>query len=116
MPTRPKGTRQSREPSRAATCLEPDFCVALDLALPYCNKAIALDPNPRYYDSRGVTFALLNDFDAAIADFQLYVAYLEEQDTPTAMEELAQRTEWVEALSSGLNPLTPHVLAVLRTP
>jgi tetratricopeptide (TPR) repeat protein len=83
-------------------------------ALPYCDQAIDLDSDPGTYDSRGISYALTGDFDAAIADFQVYIDYLEEQNDPSKNESLEERKAWVEALTKGINPFTPEVLAGLR--
>lgn len=82
-------------------------------ALPYCNQAIALDPHPNYYDSRGLVHALLDEFEAAIEDFQVYIDYLEEEGDPDMVTNLEQRKAWVEELQAGVNLITPAVLVEL---
>ena len=85
-----------------------------EIALPYCNQAIKLDPEPLYFDARGLVYALLNDYDAAIADFQMLIDALRtqsERDLPAYIE---LRQAWIEALMRGVNPITPEVIATLR--
>jgi len=82
--------------------------------LPYCDRLIALDPQPLYRDSRGLAYALAGDYPAAMADFQAFIDWLASQPDPTAQTTLAQRQRWVEALQAGENPLTPAVLDELR--
>jgi lipoprotein NlpI len=83
-------------------------------ALPYCDRLIALDPQPLYRDNRGLAYALAGDYPAAIADFQAYIDWLAGQPDPTARATLTQRQTWVEALQAGENPFTSAVLDDLR--
>ncbi len=86
-----------------------------DQALPYCEQAIALDQHPSFIDSRGLAQALLDNYPAAIADFETFIAWLEAEPPSEARDTtLAQRRAWVEALQAGENPFTPEVLAALR--
>lgn len=86
-----------------------------EVALPYCHQAIEADPKPIYQDSRGLAHALLEDYPAAIADFQAYVMWLEEQPGDGWQEVLARRRAWIAKLESGETPFTPEVLAELRS-
>lgn len=81
-------------------------------ALPYCETAINLDPQPYYYDSRGLALALLGETDAAIADFQVFVDELAEDEEYSELVDL--RTDWIAALEAGENPFTDEVLEELR--
>ena len=85
-----------------------------DLALPYCEKAVAMDPDTHYLDSRGLVYALLGNYDAAIADFQIVVDELEGSTDPGLKSLYISRMAWLEVLESGENPITPEVLAELR--
>jgi len=86
-----------------------------DVAMPYCQQAVAAEPNRALYqDSRGLVYALLGDYPAAIADFQAYIKWLEAQPRGTFEQQLVRRREWVEALERGESPFTPAVLAELR--
>jgi tetratricopeptide (TPR) repeat protein len=85
-----------------------------EIALPYCNQAIELDPHPSYFDSRGLVYALLDDYDAAIADFQMLMDALETQSEPDLSAYIELRQAWIEALMRGVNPITPEVVAALR--
>ena len=81
-------------------------------ALPYCDSAIALDPLPYYYDSRGLANALLGNTDAAIDDFQVYVD--EFSDSEEDRDLVEKREDWIAALEAGEDPFTPEVLEALR--
>jgi len=85
-----------------------------ELALPYCEKAVAMDPDTHYLDSRGLVYALLGNYDAAIADFQIVVDELEGSTDPGLKSLYSSRMDWLEVLESGENPITPEVLAELR--
>jgi tetratricopeptide (TPR) repeat protein len=85
-----------------------------DLALPNCEKAVALDPKPTYLDSRGLAHALNGDYNQAMADFQVYVDWLEKQSGQSWRTTMEQRQAWITALANHENPFTPAVLAALR--
>ncbi len=80
-----------------------------ELALPYCEQAVAADPSASHLDSRGVAYAQLEMVPEAIADFQ---AVVDDAGTPPAI--VGQRQEWVAMLEEGSNPFTPELLAELR--
>lgn len=80
-----------------------------ELALPYCEQAVAADPSAAHLDSRGVAYAQLEMIPEAIADFQ---AVVDQAGTPAAIA--SQRQGWLAALAEGSNPFTPERLAELR--
>ncbi|NEP78611.1 MAG: hypothetical protein F6K39_10735 [Okeania sp. SIO3B3] len=74
-----------------------------------CEKAVALDPNDGLvFDTRGLARALTGDIEGAIADFQVYVEWTNDQ------KKKAQRQEWIKTLQAGENPFTDEVLESLR--
>ncbi len=74
-----------------------------------CKKAVALSPQDgNIVDSRGLARALTGDIEGAIADFQFYVEWTNDE------EKKAQRQEWIKALQAGEKPLTDEVLQELR--
>ena len=80
-----------------------------ELALPYCEQAVAADPSAVYLDSRGVVYAQLEMIPEAIADFQ---GVVDDAGTPATIA--SQRQEWLAMLEDGSNPFTPELLAELR--
>jgi tetratricopeptide (TPR) repeat protein len=107
--------------------LQPDDTSALNLfcwsyavdqqpekALPYCEQVVEIAPEPIFIDSRGLTYALLENYEAAIADFEISVAWMEEQSNEVWQQPLTRRQAWLEALRAGENPFTPEVLAEIR--
>ncbi|MFZ4656153.1 MAG: tetratricopeptide repeat protein, partial [Caldilineaceae bacterium] len=84
-------------------------------ALPHCEKAIELDPDPNYYDSRGLAHALLGDDEAAIADFQFFIDEIGALNDEAWAPYVEKREAWVEALEAGKNPFTAKMLEELRT-
>jgi hypothetical protein len=85
-----------------------------ELALPYCEEAIAANPQASYRDSRGVCYGQLGMSDEAIADFQAVVDDLAGTTSPSLRAIAAQRQAWLTALQEGDNPFTPEVLAELQ--
>lgn len=87
------------------------------LAMPYCNAAVeGAEGTTRigYQDSRGIAYALFGDYEAAIADFQALVDWLEQQPGTALEAILAKRRAWIAALEAGENPFTSEVLAELQ--
>ncbi len=82
-------------------------------ALPYCQQAVAADPQPAFFEGRGLTYALLGDYSAAVADFRTYAVWLEEQPGDSWQARLTRLQSWIEILEAGQNPFTPSVLSEL---
>lgn len=112
-----------------ATELRPDYGEALnmlcwgyavetkpDTALPYCHRAVEAGPEQAgFRESRGLAYAQLGQNTAAIADFEAYTDWLQQQpDQAQYVDDLARHREWIEQLKAGQNPLTPSVLDGLR--
>jgi tetratricopeptide (TPR) repeat protein/transcriptional regulator with XRE-family HTH domain len=112
-----------------ALALRPNYGAALNMlcwsyaveqqpetALPYCQEAVAAEPDqPEFQDSRGLAYALLGDYPAAMSDFKAYAAWLEkEKPYDDWQPKLARRSDWIEALAAGENPFTAELLAELR--
>jgi len=87
-----------------------------ELGLPYCKDAVEADASPIYLDSRGLTYALLGENQAAIEDFQAVVDYLRIYSGQVTIERASIRQEWLDVLQAGENPFTPDVIAGLRHP
>jgi tetratricopeptide (TPR) repeat protein len=86
-------------------------------ALPSCLQAVTLDPSPNYRDSRGVVYASLGKYPEAIADFQAFVTWAEQQEpTDDLQSQVEVRQSWIVTLQAGQNPITPGVLKELRAP
>ncbi|WP_341531379.1 ribosome assembly protein 4 (plasmid) [Nostoc sp. UHCC 0302] len=78
-----------------------------NIVLPACNKAVALSPDNRIQDSRGLARALTGDFEGAITDFEAYIVQADDKDTKV------QRQRWVKELRAGKNPFTDAELKKL---
>ncbi|MEH2257952.1 pentapeptide repeat-containing protein [Nostoc sp.] len=79
--------------------------------LHFGEKAVTLDPdNKSYQDSRGLARVLTGDLAGALEDFQAAV----DSGALDYLEDVKQRRlQWIEALKSGNNPLTPEELEIL---
>ncbi len=86
----------------------------LQTALPYCDKAIALNPGGPGRDSRGIAYAQLGRFTEAIADLEAYLASLRLEDPARHERELARYQTWLAALRAGRNPFDQATLDQLR--
>ncbi|MBN3897857.1 MAG: ribosome assembly protein 4, partial [Nostoc sp. NOS(2021)] len=76
--------------------------------LPACEQAVALVPDGKNRDSRGLARALTGDTQGAIEDFEAYIAQTEDKDSK------AQRQRWVKDLRAGKNPFTDAEIKKLR--
>lgn len=83
-------------------------------ALPYCDKAIDLEPHPRFFDSRGLAHALLGQTTAAINDVQIYTDWLAQQSGDECQRTLQARQQWLDNLAQGQPILSPETVAQLR--
>ncbi|NEO55095.1 MAG: WD40 repeat domain-containing protein [Okeania sp. SIO3B5] len=74
-----------------------------------CDNAVNLEPkNPQFRDSRGLARGLTNNFQGAVADFEVFIQQVENS------EQKVQRSLWVESLQKEENPFTLEVLEKLR--
>ena len=69
---------------------------------------------PGYYDSQGLAHALLGDFPAAIADFQIFVDFLEASNDPAMSRYLETRKQWIATLKAGKSPFTEKLIEELK--
>jgi tetratricopeptide (TPR) repeat protein len=83
--------------------------------LPFCEEAVEIEPSASHIDSRGLTYALLGDFEAAIIDFQ-EVVELWEIEKGYSHPDYQSRVEWLSALKDGENPITTDVIEQLNQP
>jgi tetratricopeptide (TPR) repeat protein/DNA-binding XRE family transcriptional regulator len=96
-----------------ALCWQLSLVGRPEEALAYCDTAVATDPTAYSRDSRGLAYALLGRTEEAIAEFEAFVAWMEEQpEEPDPHSALRQ--EWIEALRAGRNPFDEETLRALR--
>lgn len=98
-----------------ALCWEYALQARPEEALPYCDRAVALDPTPFSRDSRGVVYALLGRHEEAIAEFQSFVTWLQGQAEPVYSRYAPKRLAWIEALRQDTNPFDQATLDALRS-
>jgi len=87
--------------------------------LPFCDKAVGNELTQFYKfpnDSRGVTHALLGNYESAIEDFQVVVDSLENEEYGLLPAIYHSRMEWLQALKEGDNPFTKEVIEELTQP
>jgi tetratricopeptide (TPR) repeat protein len=85
-----------------------------DVALPFCEQAVEASHNASYLDSRGLTYALLGEYDKAIADFEDALNEWTQSQNPQIQAIAAERQKWVEALREGENPITQEELTRMQ--
>jgi WD40 repeat protein len=86
-----------------------------EVVLPACERAIELAPDDKigfYRDSRGLAFALLKEYDQAIADFEAFVKWSKERNLYERLR--LKREEWIKELKAGRNPFDAELLTALR--
>lgn len=86
-----------------------------EAALPYCELAVSAAPVASYLDSRALAYALVGEYEKAIADFEAAVDEWADSENPQIQAIRAEREEWIETLRAGENPITPQVLAKLQS-
>lgn len=71
-------------------------------ALPYCDLAVATDPQGLSRNSRGLVNALLGRSERAIADFEAFLSWVEESTKESCTQHYrSSRTSWIESLKAG---------------
>jgi tetratricopeptide (TPR) repeat protein len=85
-----------------------------DLALPYCDQAVALDPTGYSRDSRGLVYAELGRLEEAAGDFESFLDWLGGQPEGVYRRHGPMREAWVQTLRAGQNPIDEETLEQLR--
>ena len=85
-----------------------------ELALPYCEQAVALDASGPAHDSRGIVYAELGRFEEAIGDFETYLAALRARGGTAYQRSGPRREAWLVALRQRRDPFDRATLDQLR--
>ena len=86
-----------------------------ELALPYCNLALADAPDGPARDSRGLVHGVMGRDDEAIADFQAFLAWADASVKESCRIHFRpSREAWIAALQRGDNPFDAATLRDLR--
>ena len=84
-------------------------------ALPYCQEAVASDPNGLARDAMGLVNALTGETETAIDDFQAFLEWTDSTSRAAcASHYRPSRESWIESLKSGRDPFDPAALRDLR--
>ena len=84
-------------------------------ALPHCNLALERNPDGPARDSRGLVYGVMGSPDAAVADFMVFLAWVDASEKPTCRPHYRpSRESWIVALESGGNPFDDATLRELR--
>jgi tetratricopeptide (TPR) repeat protein len=106
------------EPNHAGAYNALCWAYALDqqpeLALPYCEQAVILDPSGYSHDSRGVVYAELGRLDEAVGEFEIFLDWLGGQPESVYRRHGPTREAWLRELKAGRNPIGPETLEQLR--
>ncbi len=84
-------------------------------ALPFCDLALEREPDGPARDSRGLVYGVMGSADDAVADFRVFLDWLDASEKPTCRPHYGpSREAWVSALESGDNPFDDETLRELR--
>ena len=84
-------------------------------ALPFCNLALERDPDGRARDSRGLVYGVMGSADEAVADFRVFLNWVDASEKPTCRTHYGpSRKSWISELESGDNPFDDATLRELR--
>ena len=86
-----------------------------EAALPFCNLALEREPDGPARDSRGLVHGVLGQPDEAIADFRVFLDWVEASGKDNCISHYrTSRESWVRALETGENPFGDDTLTDLR--
>ncbi len=86
-----------------------------EVALPFCKLALEREPHGPARDSRGLVYGVMGAADEAVADFRVFLDWVEASAKPTCRPYYRpSREAWVGALESGGNPFDDETLRELR--
>ena len=105
-----------REVSYNSTlCLQLAVTGQADAGLPYCHQAVADELGSLSRDTQGLANALTGQTEAAIADFDAFLEWVEASPKQSCRAHYrASRTAWVQSLRAGDNPFDRESLVELR--
>ncbi len=84
-------------------------------ALPYCHLALEREPDGRARDSRGLVYGVMGSANEAVADFRVFLDWVDASAKPTCRTNYGpSRESWISALESGDNPFDDATLRELR--
>ena len=84
-------------------------------ALPYCDLALERESDGPVRDSRGLVYGVMGSADEAVADFRVFLDWVEVSVKPTCRPYYRpSRESWITALESGSNPFGDETLRELR--
>ena len=86
-----------------------------EVALPYCNLALEREPDGPARDSRGLVYGVMGQASEAIADFSVFLDWVEASVKPTCIPYYRPSREyWIQTLQAGGNPFDDNTLRELR--
>ena len=86
-----------------------------EAALPYCNLAVDVDPEGQARDSRGVVYAVMGRNAEAIADFEAFLAWVDESPKDSCGDRYHDsRDAWIKDLKAGRSPFDGASLLDMR--
>jgi tetratricopeptide (TPR) repeat protein/transcriptional regulator with XRE-family HTH domain len=87
---------------------------APEIALPYCERAVVLNPTGASRDSRAIAYAEAGRYSEAVADLERYLLELQAQAQDAYQRQGPARQEWIRALKSRQDPFDQATLDRLR--
>ncbi len=84
-------------------------------ALPFCNLALATDPDGPARDSRGLVYAVMGRNAEAVADFEIFLRWVDLSVKKSCRAKFRPtRLTWIEKLESGRDPFDAETLRDIR--
>ena len=84
-------------------------------AWPFCDAAVAYDPDGLARDALGLVNALRGRYQRAITDFEVFLDWVDESPRDSCRSHYRDsRKVWIEALKAGANPFDASALYDLR--
>ncbi len=84
-------------------------------ALPFCERALSIQPEGPVLDSRGLVFAVMGRASEAVEDFEAFLAWVDASTKASCAPRYGStRAAWINDLEAGRDPFDAQTLHSLR--
>ena len=95
-------------------CWQLGLQLEAERALPYCNQALAIDPDGPARDSRGLVYSVMGRNGDAVEDFRVFLGWVGQSVKESCREQYRHsRLAWIQDLEAGNRPFDAEALRAM---